>query len=172
MENLTLSTERLQLRTLTKDDLEHFRDLETDEKVMRYLGGITRDPDDTAAYLEKQLNSYADEGIGLFAVFLASSSNFIGRAGIQPWTIDDKKPWEIGYTLKPEYWGSGYATELASFFRDWALQKNPGIALVSIIHPENHGSISVASKIGMRFNRYIDFKGRKLSVYRLNDRFR
>jgi hypothetical protein len=37
--------------------------------------------------------------------------------------------------------------------------------VISLIHPNNHGSVKVAKKLGETFEREMDFNGRKILVY-------
>ena len=56
---------------------------------------------------------------------------------------------ELGWRLARESWGRGYATEAALAARDDALGRLGATDLMSIIHPDNERSQSVARKLGM-----------------------
>ncbi len=163
-------TQRLIMRPLVESDFEHMRKLETEESVVKYLGnGEIRTEEETRYYLNKHLNDYRKYGLGLYAVEEKESNIFIGRSGLIPWVLDkvNKPLWEIGYTLRKESWGKGYATELASHLKSWAESNLDTDFVVSLIHPENKASINVAKKIGMDFWKKIKINNYECDGYRI-----
>jgi [ribosomal protein S5]-alanine N-acetyltransferase len=57
---------------------------------------------------------------------------------------------DIGYSIVPQYWNHGYATEMAKALVAWAFEQ-PGIQKVTAdCDKENIGSIRVLEKLGMR----------------------
>jgi RimJ/RimL family protein N-acetyltransferase len=75
----------------------------------------------------------------------------LGRVGVQ---LLDPTTWEpaedaagqpeLGWTLRPEHWGHGYATEAARAVLDWYETDR----LVSLIQPGNDRSQAVARRLG------------------------
>ena len=57
---------------------------------------------------------------------------------------------EVGYHVRADLQGRGYATEAAAACRDHARDALGSPELVAIIHPANTASRRVAEKIGMR----------------------
>jgi RimJ/RimL family protein N-acetyltransferase len=87
-------------------------------------------------------------GFGLFAVVERETGIVVGRAGpFQPETWPD---FEIGWTLRSEYWGKGYASEAARKCIEYAFTELDRPHLVSLISPENLRSIRVAERLGER----------------------
>lgn len=57
---------------------------------------------------------------------------------------------EVGYVIFPDARGHGYAAEASALLMDWALSQ-PGIERVTAqIAPDNHASLRVAEKLGLR----------------------
>ncbi|WP_323183653.1 GNAT family N-acetyltransferase [Streptomyces prunicolor] len=75
--------------------------------------GFPRLPADT---LGRMIESQWTER-GLCAVELKDGGEFIGRAGLNYWQPFDEV--EVGWTLKAEAWGHGYATEAARACLEW-----------------------------------------------------
>ncbi|KAI1498707.1 acetyltransferase domain-containing protein [Biscogniauxia marginata] len=123
-ERPTIQTERLLIRPLQHDDAQSLHVLRTQPEAMTgtRLGKIDRGIEETREVLTSLINS-ADKSF-LFGVFLASTGDFIGEGGVH--TIKSDTGWpEIGYKIKREYWGRGYATEFLRAVLDawWRLPR-------------------------------------------------
>jgi len=60
---------------------------------------------------------------------------------------------EIGWRLKPKYWGKGYATEAAKVILQYADESLKLKEVIAEIQKENKGSIRVAENIGMKYKK-------------------
>lgn len=60
---------------------------------------------------------------------------------------------EVGYHLLPEFWGNGYATEAAQFFKSLAFENKLSEKLYSMIHEDNLPSKKVALRNSMSLER-------------------
>jgi RimJ/RimL family protein N-acetyltransferase len=102
-----LETERLILRRLTESDVDQLFALHNDPEVMRFLTGGEEIPRDEVErdYRER----FA--GPGYWAAIERASGAFLGWFAFHP--VDDRDPdeFELGYRLRKEAWGRGYATE-------------------------------------------------------------
>jgi RimJ/RimL family protein N-acetyltransferase len=88
-------------------------------------------------------------GFGLFAVTERTSGAFVGRIG--PWDPEGWPDFEIGWALRAECWGQGYATEAVKRCIEYAFTELDRTHLSSFIVPENTRSIRVAQRVGERF---------------------
>lgn len=96
-----LHTERLTLRPITIDDVDLLVELDGDPEVMAFItGGKPSSRDEVVATVEN--------AIGSRWVAFDSSSEFIGWFGI-PQSAPGE--YELGYRLRKDAWGKGYATE-------------------------------------------------------------
>jgi RimJ/RimL family protein N-acetyltransferase len=106
-------------------------------------------PDD--ADMRHHLEQWERNGIGKFVVVRREDGAVLGRVGIQ---LLDPETWqpvggadgqpELGWTLREEHRGRGYATEAAGAVRDWCRSER----LVSLIAPDNAASQAVARRLG------------------------
>jgi RimJ/RimL family protein N-acetyltransferase len=147
-----LQTDRLVLRRWRAEDEAPMAVINRDPEVARYLN---RPVDDAAvrgfhALIE---GHWQEHGFGPWAVEIRDEGRFIGFAGLAypPPFLDgvQGRP-ELGWRLAPSAWGVGYATEASLAARDDAVGRLGATDLMSIIHPENARSQSVARKLGMR----------------------
>jgi RimJ/RimL family protein N-acetyltransferase len=68
-----------------------------------------------------------------------------GRTVGRIWFAWHKRPFEVGYFLRPDAWGRGLATRALILVRDWMAQP-----LVLCTHPRNERSQRVAERAGFR----------------------
>lgn len=147
--NLVLETPRLWLRRLTPADWPDLAEILQNPVVMvAYEGPFTDDM--VTDWLQRQLNRYATDGIGLWAMIDKSTGTFLGQCGL---TWQDAgalgRVLEIGYLLKQAYWGKGYATEAVVACKAYAFETLNADAVYSIIRDTNAASIRVAERNGM-----------------------
>jgi ribosomal-protein-alanine N-acetyltransferase len=141
-------TKRLLVRQLCHADLLAYRAVEGNPNVMRFITGRPRTLAECRERLNDILERYQLEPLsGIWAVVLQESQEYLGTASL--FTLPNSPYLQIGYKLKPEAQGKGYATEIAegllyhSFFKA-GLQK-----VVAVTHPQNKASQHVLKKMGM-----------------------
>lgn len=147
-----LETSRLQLRDWQETDLEPFRRLNADEQVMRYFPK-SLSPEETDVFYQSILSEFKECGFGLYAVEVKENQEFIGFIGFHKATFDaDFTPCiEIGWRLKQEAWGKGYATEGAAACLQYGFDELGFRDIYSFTADVNQPSINVMKKIGLRF---------------------
>lgn len=110
-----LETERLTLRRFSADDVDLLIDLDSSPAVMRYLtGGEPTAPEDVRERdMPSILRVYAKWGgrFGCFAAQEKDSGRFVGWFILRPALGAPPDEAEVGYRLRQEEWGKGYATE-------------------------------------------------------------
>jgi RimJ/RimL family protein N-acetyltransferase len=175
-----LETERLYLRRIDRSDLDTFIAIHGDPDVARYIGGKPRPPAETEAWFQDVQDSYAKACLGPLAVVRKSDGARLGRCGLSDAAIDRVAPpgglqraWlfrshapadaeplpELGYTFGKAYWGQGYASEAARAVYGYAQTRHRFAQIMSVIHPENTGSLAVAAKFGVRYIGEVDVAG-------------
>jgi ribosomal-protein-alanine N-acetyltransferase len=160
----TLETDRLRLRPFAREDVDAFAVICSDPEVMRYYTSLwTRE--DAQAFVERQIASLEQRGYSLLAVIHKQDDRFIGYCGLLHQHLEWGDEVEVGYMLDKAYWGRGLATEAARACMLDAFQRLGLRRLISLIHPENHASIRVAEKNGLRYERDTPFRGRPVRVY-------
>ena len=136
-----------------ESDLDAYAEMCGDPEVMRYLGdGYPLTRAEAWRNMALVLGHWQLRGFGLWAVEERATGLLAGRVGC--WQPEGWPGLEIGWALRREFWGRGYATEAAQ--RSWPMP-SPASArprLISLIHPENGRSIAVALRLGMRREGY------------------
>jgi len=156
--DLVLTTPRLTLRELARDDLDFVAEMLADAEVMRfYPKRYTRE--EAEGWLNRQLERYRTDGHGLWLVSERATGVPVGQVGLLYQAIDGVREPEVGYLVHRPYWRRGYATEAALAVRDLARQRWDHRRVVSIIRPENIPSQGVARKMGMAVERHTLWAG-------------
>lgn len=159
-------TERLRLRQWSEADLDALAEMDADPDVMRYIGdGSTGTRERTAAALGRVRAAWDERGHGLFAAEETATGELVGWVGLAvPAFLPEVMPAvEIGWRLRRRSWGRGYATEAAREVLAFAFGEaeseseaeadNRLERVVSICHVDNHASLRVMTKLGMRYDR-------------------
>lgn len=148
MTNFVLETPRLLLREMSLSDIAPLSSILQDEKVMYAYNGAFNE-EETALWMNRQLQRYEDHGFGLWAVCLKGSNEMIGQCGITMQEYNNQQVPEIGYLLAYRHWHKGYATEAAVACREYGFGTLRFNALYSIIRDTNIPSQKVAKRNGM-----------------------
>lgn len=177
-----LETARLVLRRMDASDLDYFIAIHQDPDVARYISGKPRPPAETEKWFQDVQDSYAHASLGPLAVIRKSDGARVGRCGLSDAAIDRAAPpgglqraWlfrthapadaqiqalpELGYTFGKAHWGQGYASEAARAVYDYAQAQREFAEIMSVIHPDNGGSLAVAAKFGVRYVGDVDVIG-------------
>lgn len=152
-------TERLRLRDIREPDAGPLLELDSDPKVMRYIG--TRPSDSVDWYRERIRNVYLPwqehAWQGIWIVESLSDNMFLGWTFIRPAHLHanaDALGWqpnqvEIGYRFHSTAWGRGIATEAGLLLVDRALADPAIHAIVGCAVATNLSSIRVLEKLGL-----------------------
>ena len=164
-----LETERLLLRHFVIDDLDNLFEFYSDPDVIQYIPDAPRSYEETKEELEWFLNGHPKfPELGLWATIDKETGQFIGRCGLLPWTIDGQHEVEVAFALSKAYWGQGLATEAAQALVQYGFEHLGFSRLICLIDHDNEGSINVASKIGMTFEKESKDEYGPFLVYAIN----
>ncbi|WP_329571074.1 GNAT family N-acetyltransferase [Kitasatospora sp. NBC_01266] len=145
-------TARLAFRRMTPDDLDDMAALLGDPEVMRYYPR-PKDRAEALAWIEWNQRLYRQQGFGLWLVTLRATGEFVGDCGLTPQEIEGTTDLEVGYHVRADLQGRGYAGEAAAACRDHARDALGAKRLIAIIHPDNTPSQRVAEKTGLGYER-------------------
>lgn len=151
---IVLETPRIVLRRFELDDLEPLAALYRDPVVRRFFpdGILTREQtaEEIAWFRD---GDPEDPRLGLWAAIERESGALLGRCGLLRWSIEGRDEIELAYLIDRARWGEGLATEAALGIVRHAAERLRLSRLIALIVPGNEGSIRVAEKVGMAFER-------------------
>lgn len=137
-------TDRLILKTMIQDDAEKAWSIWGDLEMGKYLN----DPFYESVEVLWELLDDAETGSDYsFLAYCKHTDAFIGTCSIGPEKIEGE--WGIGYCVHKDYWGKGYATEMAKALINFGMTM--GIRqFTGTVAIENEGSRRVMQKCGMQ----------------------
>ncbi|GAB4060217.1 GNAT family N-acetyltransferase [Catellatospora paridis] len=150
-----LETSRLILRRFTADDVDALYDLDADPAVTRFINGGRPTPraEIRDELLPRFLAQYDEvPGFGRWAAIEKATGAFLGWFAL---TAEPDEPGtaELGYRLRREAWGRGYATEGSRALVDNGFTELGMRRVTANTMTVNTGSRRVMEKTGLRFLR-------------------
>lgn len=134
---------------MTDEDLDEMAAMLADPGVMEFYPR-PRSREEALAWINWNKSNYAEHSFGLW-IIETKSGDFVGDCGLTWQPVSGRTELEVGFHVRAEMQGRGYATEAAAACRDFARDVLKTDHLVAIIHPDNTASKRVAEKIGLEF---------------------
>ena len=160
MAELIAETERLRLRTWTHADRAEFiRHLNT-PAVMRWLGGVQDEAE--YAFMFDRFDDYQREfGHTLWIVERKSDSALLGFCGLKRVNspgAPNPGDFEVGWRLREDAWGQGFAKEAAIASLDLAFGRFEAPHVVALTVHGNQDSQGLMKRLGMTRRDDLDFE--------------
>ncbi len=163
-----LHTERLTLSAHTMADFEDVAALWADKQVVRYIGQMTRDRQDSWFTHLRNRGLWDMLGYGYWVIREKDRGVFVGEIGF----ADFKRGMEpnlsgspeAGWVIASSAWGKGYATEAGLAAHSWLDETIPGRSNC-IIEPDHAASIRLAEKFGYRELCHSAYRGVPVIVF-------
>ena len=160
-----LKTERLLLRELNPGDAENFYKLNLNPNVIKYTGNSAfKDINEAKEFLENY-QDYKLNGFGRWAVAEKSTSKFLGWCGLKyDQNLDET---DVGFRFFEEEWNKGYATESAKECLTYGFENLKLKKIIGRAMKDNIGSIKVLEKIGLEYEKDVNFDGQDAVIYKI-----
>lgn len=149
-----LESERLLLRKLNMTDSQELQIIRSDERVMKYMDSERHNTlEFSENFVSENLAMYTQKRGLFWAIIEKSSQSFLGDFAF--WKIDSKNSRaEIGYTLKPEFWGKGFMKEAMIEIINFGFNQFNLHSIEANINPENDNSRGLLKKMGFQKEAY------------------
>ncbi|MGX6448025.1 GNAT family N-acetyltransferase [Patulibacter sp. S7RM1-6] len=148
-----LGTARLRLRGWRAEDAAPLAAMNADPEVMRHIAGGPLGRHASEELRARLRHEWDRAGHGLWALERRADGTFLGFCGLSlpgfargltAGTV------EVGWRLRREAWGHGYATEAARAALAVAWDALGLDHVVALVTPDNARSLAVAERLGMR----------------------
>jgi [ribosomal protein S5]-alanine N-acetyltransferase len=163
-QGVILETSRLCLREFVPQDADALEAVLGDPIAMQYYPA----PFDRAeinGWIRRNRARYFDPGFGLWAMLLKHSGEVIGDCGCFVRELEGNVELELGWHVRRDLWGKGFATEAARHCIEYAFSKLGAKRIIALVRPENLGSCRVAEKNEMTCEATIFWRGYDHRVY-------
>ena len=147
-------SERLLFRSIGLDDANDILLIRSNDKVMKYMD-VPRhySINDSEKLIQTVLESYKNETGITWAIIEKPSDTFIGYIGFIRIFSDHCRA-EIGYALKPEYWGKGYMYETINRIAAFGFEEMRLHSIEANVNPLNEKSKKVLERVGFKKEAY------------------
>jgi [ribosomal protein S5]-alanine N-acetyltransferase len=152
----TIKTKRLLLRELRDADLPMLMEMLSAPMVMRWLFGSGPMLDDEANNFINENFVFGKQAHGLGVLCVRETNAFIGFAGLLPCRYLYEDDFELGFALREDAWGKGYATEIGAAQITYGFKNFEASRLLGLAHPQNTASLKALEKIGMKLLKLIN----------------
>ena len=151
-------TARLILRDWREDDWAPFWEATNTPAVMRWLGGVC-DVDKREGAQQRLLSYKRDHGHTFWAIERKSDAAILGFCGLKR-SNQQGGPigmMEVGWRLREDAWGQGYAREAATAALDLAFRRFGADEVIALTVARNEASWGLMKRLGMRRRVDLDF---------------
>ena len=151
-------TPRLILRDWREDDWAPFWEATNTPAVMRWLGGVC-DVDKREGAQQRLLSYKRDHGHTFWAIERKSDGAILGFCGLKR-SNQQGGPigmMEVGWRLREDAWGQGYAREAAAASLDMAFDRFGADEVIALTVARNEASWGLMKRLGMQRRADLDF---------------
>lgn len=144
-----LTTNRIGFSEWEKDDIKLAELLWGDPDVTRFICASGKfSTNDIRTRLEKEIKNKSMYNIQYWPIFKLDSNELIGCCGLKPYS---KGKYEIGFHLRPKFWGQGYAMEAAKTVINYAFTVLKAEELFAGHNPNNIASSKLLLKLDFSY---------------------
>jgi RimJ/RimL family protein N-acetyltransferase len=154
-----IETDRLIVRPWRDSDRAEYLSSCNSQAVTVHLGGPAA-IEEIDSGLKRIRDSQEQHGFCFWAVERRSDGRFLGYCGLKMANLPGtpvEHDIEIGWRLREDAWGQGYASEAAEAVLSWAWENLDVHRIVSFTVPANEASRRVMERIGMTRRPDLDF---------------
>ena len=158
---MILETKRLIIEHFTCADIHMWASIEADPLVRKFVDGKCLSREEAGHYVKMNMDSYAENGFGRFAVRSKTSKRLIGMCGF----LQQDEEIDFGYRYSAETWGKGIGYEAANKVLNYGLEHLKLKKSCAGVAIENIPSIKILEKLSFKFEKNFFFDQTKAARY-------
>lgn len=149
-----IETERLILRRYVESDIDVLYEIITDSRLSKFIKYPELTKEEELAYIKKCINNADESKYEKWAIVLKESNVMVGNIDVN--TVVEKHNYcNVGYTIRYDYWGNGYASEALKAISDYLLNERKYRLVECSCNELNIQSSKVMIKAGFHKDGYI-----------------
>lgn len=146
---VTLRGQLVTLREFGFADTEPAHHVVGDDEVTRWLSFDSRSPEATADMINGAVDRAGQEPrTGYYLAVADDNDQLVGFARLG---LGGVRAAKLGYAIRADRWGHGYATDACRTLIDFGFQRLGLHRISAAIGPDNAASIAVVRKLGMEY---------------------
>ena len=115
-----LETERLILRRYNESDIDAFYEILHDDRLHKYISFPDLTVEQELEYIKNCMKDVETDKCEKWAIVLKESNETLGNISVN--TVVKKHNYcDVGYVIRYDYWGKGYASEALKAVSDYLL---------------------------------------------------
>jgi RimJ/RimL family protein N-acetyltransferase len=162
-------TDRLRLEPVGPEHADDLWRLHHDETVAAWHGGrYTFDAALRRAAAGRR--AWEIDGVDKWMAYDRTSGELVGRGGLSRTELEGQSRLEVGWTVRPDRWGRGYATEIGRAGLAFAFDELRADSVIAFTQPHNRRSLAVMRRLGMSYLGEVIRDGGRLVLYAIRAR--
>jgi RimJ/RimL family protein N-acetyltransferase len=161
-------TDRLRLEPIGAEHAEDLLHVYQDPAVAEWFGVWTREmaQDEVA----RMARGWEMDGVHKWMAYDRTIGTLIGRGGLSRVQLEGQERLEIGWVVRGQFWGQGYATEIGRAGLTFAFDELTADEVVSFTEARNARSRAVMERLGFRYhhNLFLEEYSEPFVLYSLN----
>lgn len=158
-------SKRLLLDIPCRDDFQRFYEIHSDPQTNLFNPAGPLDLAGSEQAFEKLITHWGRYNFGSWTIKLNGPGTIIGFGGLSYRMYLHEEKLNLGYRFDRNYWGKGYASELASYAISFGFSELQFDKIFAIVRPKHAASIKILEKSGMKLIETInDVPGKENSL--------
>lgn len=147
----TRLTDRLRLEPIGVEHAGELWSLHQDDAIAHWFGSrwSEKQARDKAKWCS---DGWESDGVQKWMSYDRDTNDLVGRGGLSRKEIEGAERLEVGWTVRPELWGQGYATEIGRAGLAFAFDELGADEVIAFTEPHNTRSRAVMERLGMRYS--------------------
>jgi RimJ/RimL family protein N-acetyltransferase len=143
-----VSTERLRLEPVRPAHADDLVLLHSGPDVALWYGG-TWTKAEARAWAAQMQHRWQHQGVGKWMAYRLTDGELIGRGGLSWTELSGEQRLELGWAIREQHRGHGYATEIGRAGLAFAFETLAAEEVVAFTEVHNHASRAVMARLGM-----------------------
>lgn len=155
---MNVTTDRLSLTAIGPEHIAELVQLHADRNVAYWNAGTWSEADARRFAVEMQ-GRWSRDHVGKWIAHRRSDGALVGRGGLSLSVVDGRPRLELGWALRDEMRGQGFATEIGAAGLAFGFDLLGHDEIVAFTEAHNRASRAVMERLGMRFVKVIAAPG-------------
>ena len=161
-------TQRLRLEPVAPGGVVDLLTLHADPGVAAWNGGAWS-PAQAASFAAEMSARSDQDGAGKWLAYDRDDGRLVGRGGLSYVEVLGDRRLEVGWQIRDQLWGRGFATEIGRAALDFAFSDLDADNVVAFAEVHNVRSRRVMDRLGMRYVQQFHRRGLVAGMHELQD---